>query len=214
MNNSNILIWDWNGTLLNDIGACILCMNEMLRKRNMIELDSSRYKEIFAFPVIKYYEKLGFDFRLEPFEKLAIEYISLYQEKSMDSALYHDVIEVLDKLKSNKQSQIILSAMEQRALETQVRDNKVCHYFEEIIGLDNIYAKSKIDNAKQFLDRKSISPDLCIVIGDTYHDYEVAKELGSKCILINRGHQNLQKLEFDNNIIVLDDITDLLDQIQ
>ena len=29
-----------------------------------------------------------------------------------------------------------------------------------------------------------------LMIGDTVHDYEVAKEIGSDCILIASGHQN------------------------
>ena len=101
--------------------------------------------------------------------------------------------------------------MEQNALEVQVGDKTIRHYFDEVIGLENIHAKSKIDNARNFLKRKSISPDDCIVIGDTYHDYEVARELGCICVLINNGHQNLHHFEFDEKVRILKDISEITD---
>ncbi len=30
-----IIIWDWNGTLLNEVQMCVNCMNELLGKRNL-----------------------------------------------------------------------------------------------------------------------------------------------------------------------------------
>jgi len=32
------------------------------------------------------------------------------------------------------------------------------------------------------------------LIGDTVHDYEVAREIGAKCLLIAGGHQSIEKL--------------------
>jgi len=211
MKTDKYIIWDWNGTLLDDVDICISCMNEMLRKREIAKINRSRYREIFTFPVINYYKKLGFDFAKEPFANLSVEYINLYREQSLKANLHNDVITTLNSVKSNNYSQIILSAMEKNALEVQVCENKIRHYFNEVIGLDNIHAKSKIDNGRQFLKRMSISPEDCIVVGDTYHDYEVAKELGCECVLINKGHQNLQEITFDAKVTILDDILEITD---
>ena len=209
MKSDKYILWDWNGTLLDDVDICISCMNEMLRKRNLIEIDRTRYREIFTFPVVNYYKKLGFDFEVEPFADLAVEYIDLYRERSLNASLHNNVSRILESVNSNNYSQIILSAMEQKALEVQVHAKEVPHFFEEIIGLDNIHAISKIDNARQFLNWKSISPENCLVVGDTYHDFEVAKELDCKCVLINKGHQNLQNFEFDKEVSVIDDISEI-----
>ncbi len=80
--------------------------------------------------------------------------------------------------------------------------------------MDNIHSKSKIDNARQFLNQKSISPGDCIVVGDTYHDFEVAKELGCKCLLIDKGHQNLHQFKFDERVSVIVDITGIIELMQ
>ena len=83
MESIKLIIWDWNGTLLNDINACIDSMNYLLKKRNINTIDYSRYRDIFTFPVQNYYKELGFNFALEPFSKLAGEYIKYYRKESI-----------------------------------------------------------------------------------------------------------------------------------
>jgi len=212
MKNNKLIIWDWNGTLLDDIPACIYSMNKMLTKRNISEINYKRYREIFTFPVKKYYKKLGFNLILEPFEKLAEEYIALYKIYAKESCLHNGAIKILDYFKIKEYKQVIISAMEQKALEKQITDNEVYHYFDDIIGLDNIHANSKIENAKNyFRDNKKINNLECILIGDTYHDIEVSKALNCKCILVNNGHQKLNRIKLYNNIEVLNNLLELVE---
>ena len=64
--------------------------------------------------------------------------------------------------------------------------------FEEIMGIDNIYAESTIALAKAWRQRH---PDERVMfIGDTTHDYETAEVLGADCYLISAGHQPEYKL--------------------
>lgn len=200
------ILWDWNGTLLDDVRECINSMNIMLGKRDLPLIDREHYRDIFTFPVIDYYRKLGFDFDKEPFSELAPEYISLYAERSHNAGLHKGVVSVLTEVEERGFSQFILSAMEQDELLTQTAKNGIDHYFKEIVGLDNIHAKSKIEQGKKLIEKRSISADRCVMIGDTYHDYEVAVELGCRCILIDNGHQNLRKFDFEDSCLVIDDI--------
>ena len=86
---------------------------------------------------------------MEPFSKLAIEYITLYKKNSINSVLQNEALQALDYFKCNNYKQIIISAIKQRSFEKQVKDNEVYHYFESIIGLDNIHAKKKNRKCKK-----------------------------------------------------------------
>lgn len=66
------LIWDWNGTLLNDLQLCVTVMSDMLKGRDLPLLTAERYREVFGFPVKDYYVKLGFNFGIESFEIISI----------------------------------------------------------------------------------------------------------------------------------------------
>ena len=53
------IIWDWNGTLIDDAWLFVDLMNDELNSRNLPNITINDYQKYFTFPVKKYYEKLG-----------------------------------------------------------------------------------------------------------------------------------------------------------
>ena len=187
-------IWDFNGTVLNDMSAGIRAVNELLAKRNLPLISGiEQYRDIFGFPVKSYYEALGFDFSKEPYDKIAHEWVALYLEYVKDCSLCDGVEATLDKLKSHGLIQILLSATERDMLMRQVNDLGLMDRFSEILGLDNIYAVSKLSMA---CDWRRNNPNIsAFMIGDTEHDCAVAKAMGVDCYLVCSGHQSRERLE-------------------
>ena len=207
------IIWDWNGTLLDDVRWCIMVMNEMLSKRGLKIIDGiPEYHRVFGFPVKNYYRNVGFDFDKDPFELLAVEYLSVYhsERSSRYCGLHKNTAIALKTLYDRKKTQVILSASETNNLLMQVGSFNIKHFFDEIIGLSSIHAESKIEAGRNYLDRKAAEKTHTVLIGDTVHDFEVAKELGIDCFLIANGHQSREKLRsFD--VPVFDDILSVVD---
>ena len=71
----------------------------------------------------------------------------------------------------------------------QVAQFPIGHYFQAALGLSHIYATSKVDLAKGFLQDHGVDPKKAIFLGDTLHDAEVAQAIGCACLLIEGGHQ-------------------------
>lgn len=202
------IIWDWNGTLLNDGAFCVETINILLQKRGLAQLSENRYREVFSFPVKDYYEKAGFDFSKEDFSIPAREFIDLYNANVNTCSLHPSARKVLDYFKTKKVRQFILSAMKQDMLERTVSFHKISGYFEKIVGLDDHYAVSKLEVGRQLLVTSGLNSDQTYIIGDTLHDFEVAQELGIGCILIADGHQSKKRLMISETI-VLDSIKEL-----
>ncbi len=207
--NIRTLIWDWNGTLLDDIDLCVETINVLLSKRELPLLNSYKYKEVFTFPVKDYYAEIGFNFEKEPFEIPAGEYTDQYNSEVMNCSLHRGAAEILRHFQLAGKQQVILSAMEQLALMRTLEKNQIVHFFDEISGLDNHYAHSKIDNGKVLIEKMKLNPAETCLIGDTIHDFEVARELGCSCILIANGHQSEKRLT-ETGCTILNDITELL----
>jgi phosphoglycolate phosphatase len=203
------IIWDWNGTLLNDTELCVQTMNELLQKRHLHQLTLAKYKDVFSFPVKDYYRKIGFDFESEPFEIPAIEFIDLYNKRVSHCHLHDHSITVLKYFQSIGIRQFILSAMEQVALDQCLEQHQINHFFEHVSGLDNHYAASKLQNGQKLISGLNLNINDLVLIGDTVHDFEVAKELGCQCILIANGHQSRQILE-ETGVHVIDGIGQLM----
>lgn len=194
MSKYECVIWDWNGTLLDDVDACLNVMNEILSKRDLPALSADRYKDIFCFPVKNYYDLLGFDYSIEPFEEISVEFISEYQKESMSSKLNMDSIPALEFNKANGIKQVILSASKLENLKEQVEHFGIENYFDKLLGLDHIHATSKVDIGKKWLAESGYEKDEVILVGDTIHDFETACGIGCDCILLSNGHQSRKRV--------------------
>ena len=202
------LIWDWNGTLLDDLDYSIGVMNGLLRRRSLPEMDRARYHDIFDFPVQNYYARLGFDATRDDFHSLSVEFIAGYDEHRWDCALHRSARATLDAVQRSGTSQSLLSAYRDATLREIVGHFELTHYFRELAGLDNIYAHSKVELGRRQLARLAVPPADIVLIGDTVHDLEVARELGVDCVLVAAGHHPAEKLR-RNHERVVDSLSEL-----
>ena len=189
------IIWDWNGTLLDDLDLSIKAVNVLLKERDLPLLTLDRYRDIFGFPVINYYEKAGFDFSKEPFEIPARQYVKLYGSGESELKLFPDVVDTLSFFKDNNYRQIVLSAMKEDNLRKMISNAGITHFFDGIFGIKDNYAREKVSIGKQVVENLNLNPEKCLMIGDTLHDAEVAEQCGFDCILFSGGHVAKQRLE-------------------
>ncbi len=210
----NYIIWDWNGTLFNDVDLCVESINYLLSTQNLPLLaNKEAYQSVFRFPIIEYYQAVGFDFNRCSFEKLAIIYMDYYQERSLSCQLHDNAQKALEYYHKKGYRQILLSASKTEYLMRQLKQFDIEDIFYDILSLDNIHAHSKKELACAYLKQKSISPKQVIFIGDSVHDYEVAHAAGAECILIADGHEHKNRLEKTNAPVIdrMKDIFRLID---
>ncbi len=188
------VIWDWNGTLFDDAWLCLDVMNTMLRMRGMPEMSMSRYREIFDFPVIDYYRRIGFDFGRESFEVLGTEFIDAYETRRLECGLRPETESLVKELHRRGVTQAVLSAYRQATLEELTAHFGIRDYFEDVIGHDDHYAAGKIPQGRRYVETLTIPREQIVMIGDTVHDAEVAAAMGVGCILIPGGNQAPEKL--------------------
>lgn len=189
------IVWDWNGTLLDDVDLCFDCLNDLLKDHGLAPLkDIQAYRQVFGFPIQDYYQKVGFDFHKTPYDVLANEYMDNYQERSYACSLFKDVRETLHAVKELGISQSILSASKKDYLLKQIALYDIDYFLDSIWGIDDIYAHSKEAIAKHFYQTCDPKDEIWFV-GDSIHDYEVANSIDAKCILVTTGHQSRCRLE-------------------
>ena len=91
------ILWDWNGTLLDDVDLCIDTINVLLKEYKLPFLSKEKYRNIVDFPIVNYYLRLGFIFKEKSFEEVGSEFMELYRAKWRDCRLQPDAEKVLDK---------------------------------------------------------------------------------------------------------------------
>lgn len=193
------IIWDYNGTLLNDLELCVNVINNLLKVRNIPQITIESYKALFEFPVKNYYEKLGFDFDKDSFETVGTEFILGYDNRINEARLKSGAENLLKKIHKAGIKQSVLSARKHDQLIKELDNFRIKQYFTHIVGLDNHYANGKTGNGIKLIAKIAEEKENIIMIGDTVHDCEVAKAMGIKSLLLSDGHHTAKKLNKCNS---------------
>lgn len=196
------IIWDWNGTLLDDIGHAVSVMNSLLMEHELPQLDRERYRKIFDFPVLKYYEALGFNFEKESFEKLCHKFVDRFMSGFRELPLIPEMKTVLMTLHQEGLSQSVLSATDQPNLNSMISHFEIGDVFKHVFGIDNKFAGSKVDRGHELIRLSEIPQSETVIIGDTLHDLEVARALGIDAVLISHGHQCPTRLRPHHEMVI------------
>ena len=187
------IIWDWNGTLLDDTQACVNSVNKMLADRNLPTLTVQRYREVFGFPVSGFYSEIGFAMEDEDWDAMAVEFHDLFlSDRSIK--LHSETRAVLGQLQERGVIQSILSASKHSILDGMIQEYELDTYFHRIAGIDNLYGDSKLSVGRALIEDLDVPRTSILMIGDSLHDYEVSVDLGIDCLLIAQGHQSFERL--------------------
>lgn len=196
MRRYDYVLWDWNGTLLDDLALNLSVENELLRRRGLFErADKDYYLEHFGFPIIEFYRALGFDLSKEDYADVANEYADTYAAGLDGVRLFDDALPVIDALHDSGVRQVVISATEHTLLQKQVARYDLTARFDSVLGSENNLGKSKVAVALDWLQRHGADPKRTLFVGDTTHDFETAEAIGCACALVARGHNSRARLE-------------------
>lgn len=210
MSKYDLVIWDWNGTLLSDVDVNVRTINILLHKRGISQIPSREaYLERFRFPVIDYYRELGFNTDVENFSDIADDYINVYNVEARDAGLYDGTREVLEAVRDMGVRQAIVSAADGDRLRGEVKSHGIDGYFTDIIGKGDNRGDGKIALGQGFVNSTGVPASKILFVGDMEHDAELAAACGCDCLLVARGHMSRDRLE-KLHVPVADDIRDVV----
>lgn len=219
MPNYRHVIWDWNGTLIDDAWVCVEILNDLLARRGLQPVTLSAYEEEFCFPIKDYYCKVGFDFTREPFPAVANEFVDRYIQRYRACGLRTGARETIEAIRAQGLTQSILSAYEQKNLEDAVAAMGLTGMFTHLVGLDDHYAHDKLETGRRLIrmlsggNGNALPKGSALLIGDTLHDWDVAQAIGVDCMLVYSGHFSRRKLA-ETGASVVESLSEVLNLIE
>jgi phosphoglycolate phosphatase len=192
----DVIVWDWNGTLLDDSYFTHKVISKIMNEEGLAPITIEQYRKHFGFPIANYYASIGLPSFGTEFDRVAHKFVEGYRLYNDELSLYKDSIHLLEAVKSSEKKQYVLSAAKSDDLKMQMGRFNIMHYFNDISGANDIYAHGKIDQAKAmktYFDTQGYKKG--VYIGDTDHDYEVSQVLGFDFCFSAEGHQCVSKID-------------------
>ena len=128
-----------------------------------------------------------------------------YRAQSTDCRLMPGAADTLGALAQMGVRQVLVSASRQDDLERQVRAHGLDGAFKAVLGMTDDLGGGKAGLAEGYIRAHGLDPDEVVFVGDTVHDWQTARSVGCRCVLITGGHQSRERLEA-TGAPVLDDV--------
>ena len=187
------LVWDWNGTLLNDLNLVVTATNASLTSLGGTPTTAEEHRRDFRRPVIDYYaQTLGRSLTSEDFAKLDEVFHRTYALGLPECALAADAVTALTSWQG---SQSLLSMWFHTELVPTVERYGLAAHFRRVDGLrDARGGGHKAPHLVAHLEALGLTGPDCLLIGDSLDDAEAAASVGARCVLYAGGFTDLDRL--------------------
>ncbi|MDG4768160.1 HAD hydrolase-like protein [Solwaraspora sp. WMMD406] len=187
------LVWDWNGTLLNDLALVVTSTNHAMATVDGPVLTSEQHRVAFRRPVADYYAQvLGRIVDAEEFGRLDQIFHDAYRAGLTTCALAADAERAL---RSWSGTQSLLSMWFHDELVPLVETYGLTPTFRRIDGLRAaVGGDRKASHLRRHLAELGVDPVETVLIGDTLDDADAADEVGAGCVLYTGGITDSERL--------------------
>lgn len=188
------VIFDWNGTLINDLELAVKGVNALRQAQSLPALDALVYRQHFGFPIRHFYETLGINCASGLFDELIRTYLGIFNREIDACSLHPGAESFLLGLKKQGVTISVLSASQHQTLIRNLKAAGIDHLVDIVSGLTDTQAMGKIDIASQLDQALGHPGSAALMIGDTDHDIEVARACGWQVASVSHGHQSDDRL--------------------
>lgn len=187
------IVWDWNGTLLDDLGLVVAATNASLSTAGGGPVTVDEHRRDFRRPIPAYYGAvLGRDVTAVEFAALDAAFHLAYNAGLAECQLAVGVIETLAGWGG---SQSLLSMWFHAELVPTIDRYGLTSYFRRVDGLRaSVGGGTKAPHLALHLDALGLRGDDVVLIGDSLDDAAAAASVGADCVLYSGGLTHPERL--------------------
>jgi phosphoglycolate phosphatase-like HAD superfamily hydrolase len=187
------LVWDWNGTLLDDLSLVVSSSNHAFAAVGGPAVDADEHRARFRRPVAEFYaEVLGRAVDEEEFGELDRIFHDAYRLGLTSMSLAADA---MTAIRSWPGSQSLLSMWFHDELVPAVETYGLAGVFTRVDGLrTEVGGHLKAGHLATHLAELGVPGERAVLIGDSLDDAEAAESVGGKVVLYTGGFTHPDRL--------------------
>lgn len=208
-----LIIFDWDGTLMDSIDKIVLCMQAAAKQENQLIPSAQNIKNIVGLSLQTAMEKLFPSLSLSAQMLLVDAYRYQYnQHHHVETPFYHGISNMLNNLKLQGYILAVATVKGRNGLNRMMEITNTAHLFSATVCADEANSKPDPLMITLLLERLNITPDQAIMIGDSSYDLDMAKNADIKSIGVSYGVHDAMTLKLSNPIVILDSLPKQLQQ--
>lgn len=214
LNSYKLVIFDWDGTIMDSISHIVVCIQHAAEANGLIPPDEQSIKDIIGMSLPNAFETLFSTNFVEHYENFRSAYKEKYHtNEEAKLPLFDDVENLLETLQQKNKKLAVATGKGRPGLDKLMRDHNMERFFEFSRTSDEAQSKPSPDMLQQILDYFEMSASEAIMIGDSVHDLNMAKQAGMDRIGVSFGAHDKDKLAEFGPVAVIDSYKELLDHL-
>ena len=182
------IVWDFNGTVLDDVRMSVAAVNDMLTARGLEKTNVDVYRDTLCMPLTDYYKTVGI--YSDDIEALSAEFRACCDRHPEDAEVFGGIIQAVESARKMGIKSIVMSSLYHPQLLSEIERYRLTGVFDDVLGLPDRKLGSKYQNAKNYFEKNGIDAKNTLFLGDLTTDAQMARALGADCILIANGHMS------------------------
>lgn len=195
MNKYSVLIFDWDGTLMDSKAQIVNCMQAAINELQLEPRSNEQISDIIGLGLNEAIHALYSDITQTKINKIAQAYREyfLFKDKT-PSPLFDGVIDVLKKLKKSGYELAIATGKSRRGLDKGLSETDLHQFFPITRCADETRSKPHPQMLEEILTDYNIEPQQALMIGDSEYDLQLAHNANVDGLAVSYGVHNLLRL--------------------
>ena len=201
------IIFDWSGTLINDLPGVWKATNHVLEQAGVPTLSLDEFRDEFQLPFTGFYERFTPDV---PLEKLEGWFHSSFRKMCGEVTALPHANHFLDFCKAEKFRCFILSTVNPDYFTVQAANAGMDGCFEKLY----LGVWDKREKIHEIICKNNLLKDETLYIGDMQHDVETAHHGGIHSCAVLTGYNTLEQLRRSRPTLITSNLDELKTVLQ
>jgi phosphoglycolate phosphatase len=187
MSRYELVIFDWDGTLMDSTGLIAACIQQSCRDMGLAVPAENEAKWVIGLGFLQSVEHVapGLD-RARQLE-LAESYRRHFVAREHEAPLFAGIPELLAALRARERRMAVATGKARRGLDRALASSGLAPFFEATRCADEGFPKPHPDMVLRLLEATGVEPARAVLVGDTTHDLELAANAGVDAVAVCYG---------------------------
>tara|TARA_Y100001935_G_C17311324_1_gene516537 strand:+ start:1327 stop:1983 length:657 start_codon:yes stop_codon:yes gene_type:complete len=210
-----LIIFDWDGTLMDSVDRIVVCMKKALVDLGYREPKYEEIQDLIGLSLEKTIQKLFKDIDQRGIDDISAQYKKYWQSNDViDSKLFLNVQKVIIELSKQGYLLAIATGKSRNGLSKSLANSNLEHFFHATRCADETKSKPHPLMIEELISELKVNKNQALMIGDTEFDMEMAKNAGIKAVGVSYGVHDKQRLSKSGAEYIMTDMIQLLDYLK
>lgn len=206
-----LVVFDWDGTLMDSAAQIVACMQAASADLQLDTRSIDAVKNIIGLGLREAVAALYPDADTELVSALADRYREHWLSGAQQSLLFPGVETTLQLLKDEGYRLAVATGKGRHGLDKVLRETGLAHLFEATRCADETRSKPHPLMLQQLMTELQCAPAQTLMVGDTEYDMEMARNAQAHPVAVSYGVHEWPRLQRHAPLTCLDQISELGD---